>query len=74
MNWDLKELRGHVGRLFGEEQLRTVNQCLRTICDRREFSRYHFNEAKDRMEDVLQGRAISELTATLMGAFDTDER
>lgn len=39
MKWDLKELRGHVERLFGEEQLRTVNQCLRTVGDRREFSR-----------------------------------
>jgi hypothetical protein len=74
MKWDLKELRGHVERLFGEEQLRTVNQCLRTIGDRREFSRYHFNEAKGRMADVLQGREVFELTAALMGAFDTDER
>ena len=74
MKWDLKELRGHVERLFGEEQLRTVNQCLRTIGDRREFSRYHFNEAKGRMADVLQGREAFELTAALMGAFDTDER
>jgi hypothetical protein len=74
VKWDLKELRGHVDRLFGKEQLRTVNQCLRTIGDRREFSRYHFNEAKGRMEDVLHGREDFELTAALLGAFDTDER
>jgi hypothetical protein len=74
MKWNLKELRGHVERLFGEEQLRTVNQCLRTIGDRREFSRYHFNEAKDRMEGALQGRETFELTAALLGAFDTDDR
>ncbi|OFU89575.1 hypothetical protein HMPREF3114_17175 [Stenotrophomonas sp. HMSC10F07] len=74
MKWDLKELRGHVKRLFGEEQLRTVNQCLRTIGDRRELSRYHFNEAKDRMEGALQGRETFELTAALLGAFDTDDR
>lgn len=74
MKWDLKELRGHVERLFGVEQLRTVNQCLRTIGDRREFSRYHFNEAKDRMEGALQGRETFELTAALLGAFDTDDR
>lgn len=74
MKWDLKELRGHVERLFGEEQLRTVKQCLRTIGDRREFSRYHFNEAKGRMEGVLQGREAFELTAALLGAFDTDDR
>ncbi|MGG2099642.1 hypothetical protein [Stenotrophomonas sp. NRRL B-14846] len=74
MKWDLKELRGHVERLFGEEQLRTVKQCLRTIGDRREFSRYHFNEAKGRMEGVLQGHEAFELTAALLGAFDTDDR
>ncbi len=74
MKWDLKELRGHVKRLFGEEQLRIINQCLQTIGDRREFSRYHFNEAKSRMEDFLQGREDFELTAALLGAFDTDER
>lgn len=74
MEWDLKELRGHVERLFGEEQLRTVNQCLRTIGDRREFSRYHFNEAKARMKDVRRDRETIELTAALLGAFDTDER
>ncbi|WP_303638143.1 hypothetical protein [Stenotrophomonas tuberculopleuritidis] len=74
MKWDLKVLRGHVERLFGEEQLRTVNQCLRTIGDRREFSRYHFNEAKGRMEGALQGRETFELTAALLGAFDTDDR
>lgn len=74
MRWDLKELRGHVERLFGEEQLRTVNQCLRTIRDRREFSRYHFNEAKGRMEGVLRGHKTSELSAALLGAFDTDEQ
>lgn len=74
MKWDLEELRGHVERLFGQEQVRTVNQCLRTIGYRREFSRYHFNEAKGRMEDVLQGREDYELTAALLGAFDTDER
>ncbi|MGF0666851.1 hypothetical protein ACQRWG_03360 [Stenotrophomonas maltophilia] len=74
MKWDLKELRGHVERLFGVEQLRTVNQCLRTIGDRREFSRYHFNEAKDRMEGARQGRETFELTAALLGAFDTDDR
>lgn len=74
MKWDMKELRDQVARLFGKEQLRTVNQCLRTIGDRREFSRYHFNEAKGRMEDVLQGREDFELTAALLGAFDTDEQ
>lgn len=73
MKWDFKELRGHVERLFGEEQLRTVNQCLRTIGDRREFSRYHFSEARGRMEDILRNREAFELTAALLGAFDTDE-
>lgn len=69
----LERTSGHVERLFGEEQLRTVNQCLRTIGDRREFSRYHFNEAKGRIAGVLQDREAFELTAALMGAFDTDE-
>jgi len=74
MKWDLKELRKQVKRLFGEEQLLTINECLRTISDRREFSRYHFAEAKVRMEDVLAGRESSELAAALLGVFDTDER
>ena len=73
MKWDLKELRILVRRLFGDEQLRTVNNCLRTIGDRRDFSRYHFNEAKNRMGDVLDGRTEFEVTAAMMGAFDTDE-
>ena len=74
MKWDLNELRSHVERLFGEEQLRTVNQCLRTIGDRRAFSRYHFNEATGRMEEVLQDLEDFKLTAALLGAYDTDER
>ncbi|GAB3038672.1 hypothetical protein GCM10027285_23420 [Oleiagrimonas citrea] len=74
MKWDLKELRAYVQQLFGEEQLHTVNQCLRTIGDRREFSRYHFREAKGLMEGVLQGRKDYELIAAQLGAFDTDER
>lgn len=74
MRWDLKELRGYVRQLFGDSQLRTVNECLRTISDRREFSRYHFNQAKSLMEDALQGRQDFELTAVFLGAFDTDEQ
>ncbi|UOV07427.1 hypothetical protein MUU77_11150 [Pseudoxanthomonas sp. F37] len=74
MRWDLGELRRQVERLFGEEQLRTVNQALRTIGNRREFSRFHYNEARLRMEEVVEGRADFELTAALLGAFDTDER
>lgn len=74
MKWNLKELRRFVERLFGENQLHTVNQCLRTLEDRRSFSRYHFNEAKDRMDEVLQGCEEDELTATLLGAHDTGER
>ncbi len=74
MKWNLRELRDHANRLFGKEQLRTINHCLRTIGDRREFSRYHFNEARSRMEDALQGRETFELTAALMGAFDIDDR
>lgn len=73
MRWNLNELRGHVKRLFGDQQLRVVNQCLRSIDDRRGFSRYHFNEAKRRMDEVLQGREGIEVTAALLGAFDTDE-
>ncbi|MBB5940791.1 hypothetical protein GGR64_000336 [Xanthomonas arboricola] len=67
MKWDLSELRGHVNRLIGEDQLRTFNQCRRTIGDRREFSQYHFNEAKIRMEDAFQSRETFELTTALPG-------
>jgi len=73
MKWNLGELRQHVRRLFGEDHLRIVNQCLRTIGDRREFSRYHFNAAKSRIEENLHGRENFELTAALLGAFDTSE-
>jgi len=74
MSWNLKELRGFVKRLFGEGQLRTINQCLRTLEDRRSFSRYHFNEAKYRMDAVLTGCEEAQLTAAVLGAYDTGER
>jgi DNA topoisomerase IB len=45
MRWNLGELRDHVRRVHGEDQLRIVNSCLRTVGARRQFSRYHFNEA-----------------------------
>lgn len=74
MRWDLGDLRYHVKRLFGQSQLRIVNSCLRTIGDRRELSRYHFNEAISRMEDVLQGCEDFDLTAAFFGAFDSEEK
>ena len=71
--WNLQQLRQDVERLFGDQQLRIINQCLRTIGDRRAFARYHHGEAISKMDAVTQHDTEAELTAALMGAFDTDE-
>lgn len=74
MKWDLTELRNQVLRLFGEEQRAVVNRCIRSLIDRRNFSRYHFNEARERMAGALQGREGFDVLATILGAFDTEDR
>lgn len=71
--WHWDGLRRDVERLFGKDQLRPLNQCLRTINDRRAFARYHYQEAENKMRAVTQDRTEPELTAALLGAFDTDE-
>jgi hypothetical protein len=71
--WHWDALRRDVERLFGRDQLHPLNQCLRTINDRRAFARYHYQEAENKMAAVIRGRPEPELTAVLLGAFDTDE-
>jgi len=61
MKWNLKELRGFLKRLFVENQLRTFNQFLRTLDDRRSFSRHRFNDE-------------AELMAAVLAPYDTDKR
>lgn len=72
MRWNLGELRDHVRRVHGEDQLRIVNSCLRTVGDRRQFSHYHFNEAMHGIDAVVKDRQDFEMTGVILGAFDDE--
>ena len=45
MTWKLDELRSHVERLYGSEQLSLLSPCLDSIVHRTHFAKYHLNEA-----------------------------
>lgn len=74
MRWDLLELRGHVTALFGPDQLAVVNSCLRTIQDRLTFAGYHWREAERLTDSFMAHREPWELTAAMMGAYDTTDQ
>lgn len=71
--WNLAHLRAQVQRLFGEEQLQIVNRCLRTVVDRRQYCRYHFNEAGSTINSFVQGRGLVDITGAMLGAYDTED-
>jgi len=72
MRWDLAALRDNVQRLFGDDQRRIVSNCIRSVVDRREFSRYHYREAMRAIAAKIDGRPDYEVMAAMMGAYDKE--
>ncbi|WP_256774324.1 MULTISPECIES: hypothetical protein [unclassified Stenotrophomonas] len=72
MRWDLGALRGHVQRLFGSDQRRIVSSCIRSVVDRREFTRHHYNEAMRAIAAKIEGRPNYEVMAAMLGAYDKE--
>jgi hypothetical protein len=46
MTWHLAETRDWIERLFGRDQLSLARPCLKSIVDRQDFARYHYQEAR----------------------------
>jgi hypothetical protein len=72
MHWDLGALRKYVERLFGEEQRRVLVNCIRSVIDRRSFSRLHFHEAMSAIAAKIDGRPDYEVMAAMLGAYDRE--
>jgi hypothetical protein len=72
MRWDLGALRDHVQRLFGDDQRRIVSSCIRSVVDRREFTRHHYNEAMRAIAAKIEGRPDYEIMAAMLGAYDKE--
>jgi hypothetical protein len=72
MRWNLAALRDNVQRLFGDDQRRIVSNCIRSVVDRREFSRYHYREAMRAIGAKIDGRPDYEVMAAMMGAHDKE--
>lgn len=70
--WDLKQLRDDVGRVFGELQRQAISPSLNTIVERRQFTRYHWNEARQLIDEAVGDRNNPELLAVILGAFDKE--
>ncbi|MFA0924660.1 hypothetical protein [Xanthomonas fragariae] len=72
MRWDLAALCDHVRRLFGDDQQRIVSNCIRSVVNRREFSRHHYNEAMQAIAAKIEGRPDYEVMAAMLGAYDKE--
>lgn len=72
MRWDLGALRNYVEKLFGQEQRRIVSNCIRSVVDRRSFSRHHYNEAMRAIAAKIDGRPDYEVMAAMLGAYDKE--
>lgn len=72
MRWDLAALRDHVQRLFGDDQRRIVSNCIRSVLNRREFARHHYNEAVRAIAAKTEGRPDYEVMAAMLGAYDKE--
>ena len=72
MHWDLGALRTQVQRLFGDDQRRIVSNCIRSVVDRREFTRHHYKEAMRAISAKIEGRPDCEVMASMLGAYDKE--
>ncbi|RNK83757.1 hypothetical protein C9388_01515, partial [Xanthomonas vasicola pv. vasculorum] len=72
MPWNLEALRDGVKTAFGPDQRRLVAQSIKSVCDRRAFSRYHYQEAMRIIDAKVDGRPGDELFPIMMGVYDDD--
>ncbi|QBH02281.1 hypothetical protein [Xanthomonas oryzae] len=73
MRWDLGALRDGVMAAFGPDQRRLVAQSIQSVCARRGFSRYHYQEAMRIIAAKVEGLPADELWPIIfMGVDDND--
>lgn len=56
MAWNLEQLREDVRHLFGDEQRRHLSPSLNSIVHRQIYARFHFQESKRILGELLEGR------------------
>ncbi len=56
MSWNLEQLREDVRFLFGDEQIDRLSSSLNSIVDRQTYARFHFQESKRILGEVLSER------------------
>lgn len=56
MTWNLEQLREDVRFLFGDEQRECLSPSLNSIVDRQTYARFHYQESKRILDEVLNGR------------------
>ena len=57
--WDFRETHALVERAYGSEQLALVRPCLRSIVDRQNFGKYHYQESQ-RLIKAFQRRHLND--------------
>ena len=69
MTWNFEQLREDVSIVFGNEQRERLSPSLNSIVDRQTYARFHFQESKRILGEVLNGRdEQSILTDLIFGA------
>ena len=74
MKWSLKELRGDVERLHGEEQEKLLFPCLESVVNRKRYARYHFQEFNKLLSEYLANKTDELSLIQLVMGGDEDER
>lgn len=72
MAWDLEQLRQDVRFLFGDEQQRHLAPSLKSIVHRQIYARFHFQESKRILGEVLEGRDQQAVLCDLIFGADPD--
>lgn len=72
MAWNIEQLREDVTFLFGDEQRRFLSPSLNSIVHRQIYARFHFQESKRILGEVLEGRDQETVLSDLIFGADPD--
>ena len=53
VSWQLDELKGHITRLYGSEQLELARPCIRSVVDRQIYASIHYRDAQAKVNSYL---------------------
>jgi hypothetical protein len=74
MTWNLEQLREDVTFLFGDEQRECLSPSLNSIVDRQTYARFHYQESKRILGEVLNDRDDQAILFDLIFGADRNAR